>query len=265
MFEGVILGVVQGIAEWLPVSSEGMITLIETNFFGRTGLSEIIRFALFLHLGTFFSALIYFRKDVLNILKSLVNFRKSSEEDKRILSFLIITTIIGGGAGYIILKVVEQFENSVEFSGRIITLLIGLLLLATAWLELRRHNSLQRSAGEVRLADSIILGLVQALAVLPGLSRSGLTVSTLLLHRVDDNEALRLSFLMSLPLVLVGNILLNGEMLLSGLSGAALGSLLASFIFGLLTIHALMKLTRRINFGFFVGLFGLLMILSAIV
>jgi undecaprenyl-diphosphatase len=257
MFEGIVLGIIQGIAEWLPISSEGMIALAEANFFGKTNLSEIIRFALFLHLGTFLATLFYLRRDVLNILKSIIKYNESSEEEKNIVKFLLITTVVGGGAGYIILKGVTQFESSVEFSGRLVTALVGLFLIITAWLQLKKRagrndNKITlRKAGEVRLTDSLLLGFMQAAAVLPGLSRSGLTISTLLLRKVDDEDSLRLSFLMSLPIVLFGNIFLNFDMLTGTLSATAIWGLVFSFIFGLLTIYA--------------GIFGILMILAAVI
>ena len=109
--------------------------------------------------------------------------------------------------------------------------------------------------------DAIILGIVQGMAILPGLSRSGLTISTLLLRKFDDTHALTLSFLMSLPVVFGGNILLNANAFLFTTSNLW-GSLFA-FGFGLATIHLLLKVSQRLNFGYFVLLFGVLMVGSA--
>lgn len=112
------------------------------------------------------------------------------------------------------------------------------------------------------MLESLILGAAQGVAEwLPGLSRSGLTVAALLLRQFDDEVALKLSFLLSLPIVLAGNILLNSEYLYFNLSN--LVALAASFIFGLLSIHWLLALARRINFGYFTLVFGLLVIASA--
>jgi len=80
MLEGIILGIIQGITEWLPVSSEGILVLVKSNFFGEgESLREMIGFAVFLHLGTFLAALLYFRRDVWMLLKGLVNYRSAEK------------------------------------------------------------------------------------------------------------------------------------------------------------------------------------------
>ena len=84
MEEGIILGIIQGITEWLPISSEGALILVEVNFFkSQSGLANLISYVLFLHLGTFFAALIYFRKDVFLLLKGLFNYQKADKSYKR--------------------------------------------------------------------------------------------------------------------------------------------------------------------------------------
>jgi undecaprenyl-diphosphatase len=263
MFEQIILGIIQGVFEWLPVSSEGVITLIKTNFFQEEGISQIIRFSLFLHLGTFLSALIYFRQDVGRLLKALVAYKKTNEEDKNILVFLLIATIISGTFGFLLLQTLIHFEESIQFSARIINLLIGFLLLITAGLQLRKKQEGIKKISNLKIKDGILLGLMQGLAVLPGLSRSGLTVSTLLLRKFKDTVSLKLSFLMSLPIVLAGNIVLNLEYFT--LSSVNLIGLLFSFLFGIATIHLLLKFAQKVNFGWFILFFGILMIFSVII
>ncbi len=117
----------------------------------------------------------------------------------------------------------------------------------------------------IKNSDSLLLGGVQGLATLPGISRSGITVSTLLLKKFDDTTALKLSFLMSLPIILLGNILLNIGDIAQTFATASIYGLLTSFIFGLLTIHALIKLSKKINFGWFVLVFAILMMLSILI
>lgn len=263
MIEGIVLGIIQGVAEWIPVSSEGMIALAEINLFHKTGIEEIIRLALFLHLGTFLAALIYFRKDIWKVIKNLFNYKRLENGEKNILNFLVVSTLISGVLGFFLLKLITSFESQLEFSGKIFTALIGILLLVTAWLQLHKKTDTTRPENEVTLADSFWLGIAQGLAVFPGLSRSGLTISTLLLRKVSDEASLKLSFLMSLPIVLAGNIVLNLNSIT--LSTPSIWGLIFSFIFGLGTIHILMKIARRVNFGYFVGIFGILMILAALV
>jgi len=259
MFEQIVLGAIQGIFEWLPVSSEGIIVLIEKNFFNsEASLEIIIKHALFLHFGTFLAALIYFHKDVLKLIKALFNFKSANSKTQETLKFLIITSLIGGFFGFILMKVFAGMEEQLELSTKIITLIIGLLLLITGWLQIRTKKIKTKEIKRIKNKDSILLGFVQALAALPGLSRSGLTVSALLLRKFNSTSALKLSFLMSLPMVLGGNIILNLNNFTFSLE-LMLG-LLFSFIFGLLTISLLLKIARKINFGWFVLIFGIVII-----
>ena len=261
MFEQIILGAVQGIFEWLPVSSEGIIVLIQKNFFkSEADLEIIIKYALFLHLGTFLAALIYFYKDVLKLIKALFNFKSANSKTREMLKFLIISSLISGFFGFILMKVFTGIEEQLSLSTKIITLTIGLLLLITGWLQIKAKNSTNKEIKKIENKDSILLGFVQALAALPGLSRSGLTVSALLLRKFNSASALKLSFLMSLPMVLGGNIILNFNSV--NFSFNSFLGLLFSFIFGLLTIGLLLKIAKKINFGYFVLVFGGLVIIS---
>ena len=253
MLEQIILGIVQGIVEWLPVSSEGVLILIRTNFFPiEQGLEETIREVLFLHLGTFLAALLYFRKDVWKVW-----------ENKKLFNFLLITTLISGILGYSLLKLFINLEEDLVLSSKIITLIIGLLLLITAYLQIKVNKRGDREIKDLNNKDSWLLGLMQGLSALPGLSRSGLTVSTLLLRKFNSHDALKLSFLMSLPIVLAGNIVLNLNSFSFSLE--LFVGLIFSFVFGLLTINLLLKIAKKINLGYFVLFFAILVIASIFV
>lgn len=264
MLESIILGIIQGIAEWLPVSSEGMIFLVKTNFFNSgEGIKEIASLALFLHFGTFLAALVYFRKDVLKLIKTLFDYKDANKEDKKVFWFLVITTLLSGSLGYGLLSLADSLaEDNLENVTKMVTIGVGVLLLFTAWLQIRAKRGGDRREASLNTGDSISLGLVQALAALPGLSRSGLTVSALLLKKFNEESALKLSFLMSLPIVLAGNIILNLNEFV--LTAESLLGLLFSFGFGLLTIKLLLKMAKKINFGYFVLAFGILMILAGL-
>lgn len=264
MLEQIILGIVQGITEWLPVSSEGVIVLIAKNFL-KEGITieTVVKQALFLHLGTFLAALVYFRKDVLSLIKTLFNYKSAKIETQKIFKFLLISFLISGFLGFALLKIFIGLEDQISLSAKAITLLIGFLLLITAYLQIKAPKQGHRKSIDLKNTDSVLLGLIQGLAVLPGLSRSGLTVSTLLLRKFDDQDALKLSFLMSLPIVLAGNIILNFNDLI--FSNDLIWGLIFSFIFGLLTIDLLLKIAKRINFGYFVLIFGLLVLGSVFI
>lgn len=261
--QSIILGIIQGITEWLPISSSGMIALTISNLYGITDLSFLVRYALFLHLGTFLAALIYFWKDVKKIILVAVKPRSSKLEERKIFRFLLIATIMSGIIGLIILGALSSFQGSFEATGKTISFAIGILLLVTGFLQLKTKSRGLRNSLNLKNNDGFILGIAQGLASLPGLSRSGITVSSLLLKKFNDTTALKLSFLMSLPIVLIGNIILNLNEF--AISGTAIYGLIFAFLFGLITIHGLMKLSKRINFGWFVLILAILMIINAVV
>jgi len=261
MFEGFVLGAIQGITEWLPISSEGALVLAEQALGIGGGISGMISLALFLHLGTFFAALIYFWSDVVSLLKTLFNFQKSDEETRRLLIFLIIATFISGFLGSLLLfGILREFEDIASISGKTITLLIGVFLLITAFIQLRSRELGVKDVSSIEKKDSVLLGFAQGLSVLPGVSRSGITVASLLLMGFTKQSALRISFLLSLPIVLGGNIALGFSDAI--ITNQALWGLLFSFLFGLVTIKALFIFAEKINFGWFVFAFGALTILS---
>ncbi len=262
MIQGILLGTIQGITEWLPVSSEGLIVLAKFQLFGGKDIEDMIHLALFLHLGTFLAALIYFRKEVFTLLNSAFQYTRSTQEQKAMIRFLLVATLISGIVGFILLQTLIHLEDSLAVPGKVITMLIGFLLLITAGFQLTKRKSSWKGPQDTTLTDGLILGIVQGFSVLPGLSRSGLTISALLLRKFDDTHALTLSFLMSLPVVLGGNILLNfGNPLINE---TTLWGCLFAFLFGLATIHLLLSLSKKMNFAYFVFFIGLLMIVSGV-
>ncbi|MFH1612089.1 MAG: undecaprenyl-diphosphate phosphatase [bacterium] len=264
MIEAIITGIIQGIAEWLPVSSEGVLVLVKVNFFGASSLSIILKEVLFLHLGTFLAALVYFRKDVVDLIKTIFNYKTANIETQKTFKFLIIATIISGLLGLVFLKLLTGLEAQLNVTGKFITLAVGGLLLITGYLQIRaKRQKGSRKISDIKNTDSVLLGVTQGFSALPGLSRSGLTVSALLLKKFDDISALKLSFLMSLPIVLVGNIILNWNKFI--LTGQSLVGLIFSFIFGIITIDLLLRLAKKVNFGWFVFIFGLLTILAIMI
>lgn len=262
MAEYSILGIAQGITEWLPISSDGVLVLLQIWFRWDAPLNEMLRLALFLHLGTFFAALIYFRKDVMLILKGLF-WHESSEDIRKTIRFLIISTSIAGILAFIIYVYTQEIAAQFELTGRTLTGLVGIMLLATGLVQLKRPAGSYKKPRDLNSMDGFLLGIAQGLAALPGLSRSGLTVALLLLRKFEDTTALRLSFLMSLPIVLAGNIALNWEYLT--LSKELIAGVAFSFMFGLATIHILLRLAGKINFGYFALVFGLITVAAAFI
>ncbi len=254
--EAVLLGMLQGILEWLPVSSEGISSILLMNFFGKS-LSEAVNFSIWLHTGTLGAAVVYFRKELLSILKTLPKYDPKRHE---LTTFLLVSTLFTGIVGG---SIFLFGLNKLNLPFEVAMGLIGIFLLVSGVLQVmgRKVKGLKKKVG---IGDSVILGVVQGFSVLPGLSRSGLTVSALLLKKYEAKEALRLSFLMSVPAVLIGEIGLGlvGNFSFDFYSLIAVG---VSFLFGLCTISFLMKVAERLNFGIFCILLGILVILGSLI
>jgi len=266
MIEAVTLGLVQGIIEWLPLSSEGATIAVKNTFFpDGQPLVALIRLSLFLHLGTFFAALVYFRKEVLELFKNIFQPKEKNSEHRKVVWFLIISTTISGILGFAFLMVLDGFEETLAAGSVYINIFIGLMLLITAYLQMRSTNAGLREASDIKLRDSIILGVAQGFAAIPGLSRSGLTISALLLRKFNDTISLKLSFLMSLPIVLAGNIILNADIFRGGITLEMLIALGAAFLAGLLTIDLLLRVAKKVNFAHFTLGFAILIILAAFI
>lgn len=256
----VLLGIIQGIFEWLPVSSQGSLVIFFTNFL-KVPIDLALNYSIFLHLGTSLSAIIYFRKEIKDILKrnNIFGFlKKPLSKDKNVsyFRFLFISTFISlGVGGFIYLAFKDKIINSLLS----INLVVGLLLIVTGLtIYFSRKSFLKKEKCSIK--NSVFLGLFQALSVLPGISRSGMTTSALLFEGFSAKKAFSISFLLSIPFVLIGEL---GIILFSSITFdyLILISLVVSFIVGYFTIDLLIKFARNINFSTFCFILGLFYIL----
>lgn len=254
MFESIVLGIVQGIFEWLPISSQGNLVLLMVGVF-KIGAIQALKYSIFLHIGTLLAVIVYFYKDIVRIIKQW-------KKEKELISFLIVSTIITGIIGYPLLKLITNFS----FRGELLLGLIGLSLIFTGLFQKTAHKQRKYEKRKLTIKHSIILGIVQGLAVIPGISRSGITVSVFLLKKYNPRQALYLSFLMSIPIIFIGSIFLP---IIDGFPKLPVGNLIAglvfSFIFGLITIRILLKLAQKIKFWLFCVIIGFLAFLPLLV
>ena len=256
VLDAVIFGIMQGIFEWLPISSQGNLVLAMVGLFGYDAATAL-NYAIFLHLGTVFAAIVYFRKEIMILLKSLKTYRiKSTDENHRTVNFLVIATIITGALGLL----VYLFMGRLNLRGEVFIALVGLGLIFTGlvqkFIKVRGHNDYKN----LSWFDSVLLGVVQAFSAIPGISRSGITTSALLFRNYNADTALALSFLMSIPAVLgaeIGLAVMTGGFAFASPDKMIVG-LIFSFAFGLLSIHVLMKIARKIKFWLFCIVLGLI-------
>ncbi len=243
-FEALILGLIQGLTEFLPVSSSGHLEIGKA-LFGDTLLpSESLTFTVILHFATALSTIVVFRKEVLEIIKGLFQF-KNNEEFR--FSVKIIISMLPAA----IIGVLLEDQLEAMFSGKI--MFVGFMLLVTAALLLLADKA-KNTKKNVSFSNAFIIGISQAIAMLPGISRSGATISTSVLLGVDRERAARFSFLMVVPLILgkVAKDILGGEIQLDGsqISSYSIG-FTAAFVAGLLACTWMIALVKRSKLSYF--------------
>lgn len=259
MIEYIIMALLQGLVEWLPISSEGQTILIATNLFGFSD-GEAFSLAIFLHLGTMLAVAVKFRSDIMKIFKACLPNPppETTETDIKMRNWVIIATIATAIIAIPLYFLVKQLFAVT--TGDILTLIIaGFLLITGIILLLTRKkfgkNTMEDVSTGTVTKHSIITGLVQGTSVLPGMSRSGVTVSANLFENYEQNTALRLSFIMSIPVVLgviAVDVLFGDYSVFGFLDPLTIIVIIAvSFVVGYLTMEALLRLAHRIQFGYF--------------
>lgn len=239
-----VVGVLQGIFEWLPISSEGNVALYLAVVEGLDPAAATA-FALFLHAGTAVAATAYYRGELASLLDDLPRWRPQCRERFPDLTFLAVATLVSGMVGIAAYATLVQLFT-VLAGGAFVTL-VGVLLIATGVVQ-RVAAARLGTREDPGLPDALLVGVLQGLAILPGVSRSGTTVSALLLRGYDAEAAFRLSFLLSIPAAAGAGLLV----LLDGVStvplDAALVALAASAVVGYLTIDVLLRIVCRVAF-----------------
>jgi undecaprenyl-diphosphatase len=265
LVQAIVLGTVQGVTEWLPISSKAMVSLVLIRFFNANiSLSEAVYFSIWLHLGTLFAVILYYRVQVVGIVENLPHYLsnvRAPDAYNRLTTFLVVATFFTGLVGA---PLVVFGLDKIHITGSIAFVFIGILLIVTGLFQkvARRTVSANKS---MSVKDAVLVGIIQGFAALPGLSRSGLTVSTLLLRRYAPTDALNLSFLLYIPAVIGAEI---GLQLLKGgiyYNVYALIAIAAAFAFGLLTISVLLKIAERVDFSYFAIFIGVLCMLAIFV
>ena len=243
--QALILGIIQGLTEYLPVSSSGHLA-IGSALFGLNG-EENLTFAIAVHAATVLSTLVVLRKEITELLVGLFAFRWNNET--QYIVKLIISMIPIGVVGFFFKDQVEEIFGSGLF-------FVGCMLLLTAMLLLFSYHAKPRQKSEMSFKDAFIIGLSQAIAVIPGLSRSGTTISTGILLGNKKESIAQFSFLMVIAPIL-GEAILdlakgNFAPTESGISGTALiVGFLAAFISGTIACKWMLNIIKKGKWSYF--------------
>jgi undecaprenyl-diphosphatase len=244
--EIVILSLLQGIAEWLPISSEGLSVFVLIRFFDANP-AEAISYAIYLHFGTMLAVILRFRSEF---------YRMISLADVHLLKLIIIASAFTAATGIPLLRILRGFQSGYE-----VTLLIGFMLILTG-IVIGIPKTGFRKFEEIGILDMILVGLFQGFAILPGVSRSGTTISVLLLRKIDKEDALKMSFLISVPAVL-GAVAIEMAENSVELSAVGMISIPITLIAGYLTMGLLLRIAKTLNFSYFcIGLGSLTILIT---
>ena len=244
IIDAIILGIVQGLTEFLPVSSSGHLELGKAILGDASIPQDSLLFTVVLHFATALSTLVVFRADVMEIVKGLFQFKWNEETQ---FSLKIILSMVP--AAFIGLFFEDKLEGL--FGGNV--LLVGFMLIITALL-LYLADKARDTQKKVTFLNAFIIGISQAIAILPGISRSGATISTSVLLGIDKTKAARFSFLMVVPLILgkMAKDILGGEIDFQSEQIVSMGAgFLAAFIAGLLACTWMIQLVRQSQLRYF--------------
>jgi undecaprenyl-diphosphatase len=241
--EAIILGIIQGLTEFLPISSSGHLELAKA-IMNQDLDEQSVLMTVTLHAATALSTLVVFRKDVGEIIRGLLQFKRNDDFDfsVKIVLSMIPAVVVG-----------LLFEDQLDalFEGNI--LLVGAMLIVTGLLLLAADRA-KGTNKTVGIKEAVIIGIAQAIAILPGISRSGATISTSVLLGVDRSKAARFSFLMVVPVILgkMAKDLLDGDFAAEGVDIMGLGlGFIAAFIAGLVACTWMIALVKRSKLSWF--------------
>jgi len=249
ILQAILYGIIQGITEFFPISSSGHLVIFQNIF----GLKEPqIAFDICLHLGTLVSILIFFSKDIIDL------FGK----DKKMLYALILASIPTGIMGFLLSGQIEKLFGMPVIVGYMLILTGVWLALATLY-TMFKHTHIRSTPG---VLNSIVVGIAQGAAIIPGISRSGATIATGILSGMDKETAFRFSFLLAIPATLGATLLKAGKIESQMMSGDAINFIvggLTAMVVGNFAVASLLKLLKNNQlyvFGIYCILAGSLII-----
>lgn len=247
LLQAILLGIVQGLGEFLPISSSAHLVIVPWLFkFPDPGLT----FDVALHLGTLIALLSYFYKDWLKLtaafFRSLKKKRSEYSFEERLIWYLILGTIPGAVIGYLI----EDYAETILRGPLLIAGMMAVMGIVLGLVD--KFSKKIKPLEKVTLADSLIVGTSQALALIPGTSRSGVTITTGLLRKMDRATAARFSFLLSTPITFGAVVLKLKDMIHAHLDLNTLAGVVVSAVVGYLAIKYMLIFLRKYSYSVYV-------------
>lgn len=244
ILQAIILGIVQGLTEFLPISSSGHLALLERVF----QVSEPVTIAAFLHMGTLLATVAYFFKPLVTLLRGVI---KGDQKKRAYLFSIIIGSIPIVIAGFLLRASVDRIFHDPQRIALLIGM-TGVILLVTA--------VIKKGEGRPTPLSGLLIGIAQMFALLPGISRSGMTIATGLYAKIKPEEAFTFSFLLSLPAVFGANIIEMRTLTSLGDCPSIIIGVVCSFISGIIAL----KILRRTVHKYF-HLFGIYCLIISII
>ncbi len=252
IIETIILGIIQGIGEFLPISSSAHLIIIPYlfNFADIGSANSKLAFDVALHAGTLISVLIIYYKDWINLFKGACNkiFKKKDSFENKMFWYLVLATIPGAIIGFLLEDIIESAVRGNLLIIAICLAIMGVLLyLGDKWAK-KKYTNNQTNFENLTLKQTFIIGLSQALAVIPGFSRSGTTILTGRLLGVSKTAITKFTFLLSTPIIF-GAALVNIKDLV--ITKEVIIGILTSAIVGIITIKFLLNYIKKHDFSVF--------------
>lgn len=233
--EALVLGIVQGLTEFIPVSSSGHL-IAGHELFGTTG--STLAFDVALHIGTLLALVIFFWRDLLNLLTHMFN----SDKQGKLARIIIVATLPAATAGFLAADWIDETLRHPQ------VVIVTMVVMALAMLLAEKYAVKKRSTDDLTQADGLFVGVSQALALVPGVSRSGATITAGMTRGLKREAAARFSFLLAVPITagaIAGSLLGAESGELQGQTGLFMIGIIASLLSGLIAIRFLMDFLAK--------------------
>lgn len=254
IFQTIILGIVQGITEFFPISSSGHLIAIRYLFnFGLDNAKAELVFDIALHFGTFMAIFIFFFKDFWKMITQGFRFKgkdgkysfKNLKHEGKIMWYIVAACVPAGVMGILFEDVIEKYIRTP------LVVAISMAVMGIIMYVVDKYSKSESSMEEITLKQAMGVGIGQMLAMIPGFSRSGTTMTAARAMKIDRKSAAKFSFLLGAPVMFGAALLAIKDLTLDMINVQFILGVLVSFVVGMISIKALMKIVEKIGFGVF--------------